>query len=147
MIFSIFISHCLQGLYRISGVQSKIQSLFITTLEKGKPWNADDEDEITITGAVKLAFKTLIEPLFTFALYDDLIEAACGLEMLLSMVLMSAVMKDEGQKILKLRGALAQLPTGNFQTAEVLFSHLRRYVIYCFLFSNNMINDGIFDDD
>ena len=122
-----------QGVYRISGVQSKIQALLVNTLEKGRPWNHDDEDEFTIAGAVKLAFKSLIEPLFTFALYDEFVEAASAYQSLMMLVQHTrrAEMRDEAEKMLKLRGALAQLPTAHFQAAEVLFSHLRRYVHAC----------------
>ncbi len=43
--------------------------------EKDKFINYEDEDMETITGAIKLALKSLSEPLFTFPLYDEFIEA------------------------------------------------------------------------
>jgi hypothetical protein len=69
-----FTSH--QGIYRLSGVSSKIQAFFTTTLEKQKSQSFDDEEVDTVTGALKLAFKTLTEPLFPFTMYHALI--ACS---------------------------------------------------------------------
>ena len=68
-----------QGLYRRSGVQSKIARLYSTSFEKDKHVNFEEEDIETLSGAIKYAFKQLTDPLFTHAQYEHFVDCASKL--------------------------------------------------------------------
>ncbi|GAV02294.1 hypothetical protein RvY_12883 [Ramazzottius varieornatus] len=68
-----------QGLYRVSGVNSKAMRLLQVSLENSEKFDLSDENEWelrTLTSAVKAYFRLLPEPLMTFRLHKPLIEAA-----------------------------------------------------------------------
>uniref|UniRef100_A0A8K9Y463 Rho GTPase activating protein 12a n=1 Tax=Oncorhynchus mykiss TaxID=8022 RepID=A0A8K9Y463_ONCMY len=93
------------GLYRVSGNLAVIQKLRFAVnhdekvnLEEGK-W----EDIHVITGALKMFFRELPEPLFTYGLFHDFVNS----------------ISEERVK---------QLPKPNQDTMQVLFKHLRRVI-------------------
>ncbi|XP_070583556.1 rho GTPase-activating protein 27-like [Erythrolamprus reginae] len=106
----------IDGLYRISGNLSTIQNLRHKVdhdehvdLDGGR-W----DDIHVITGALKLFFRELPEPLFPFSYFDRLIAAAKII--------------DSAKRRHHLREIVHSLPPANFNTARVLFQHLSRVV-------------------
>ncbi|XP_060547732.1 rho GTPase-activating protein 27 isoform X2 [Pantherophis guttatus] len=106
----------IDGLYRISGNLATIQNLRYKVdhdehldLDGGR-W----DDVHVITGALKLFFRELPEPLFPFSYFDRLIAAA--------------KMIDSAKRSHHLREIVYSLPAANFNTLRVLFQHLSRVV-------------------
>uniref|UniRef100_UPI00398F4301 rho GTPase-activating protein 27-like isoform X2 n=1 Tax=Pristiophorus japonicus TaxID=55135 RepID=UPI00398F4301 len=117
-----FVRQCIQtvekrgldidGLYRVSGNLAIIQKLRFkvnhdenVNLEEG-PW----DDVHVITGALKLFFRELPEPLFPFNYFDSFIGAM--------------KMGDPGQRLTYMKNLIHSLPAGNHDTMQVLFKHL-----------------------
>ncbi|XP_066497249.1 rho GTPase-activating protein 15 [Hoplias malabaricus] len=102
------------GIYRVSGNLSTIQKLrFIVDQEE--ELNLGDsqwEDIHVITGALKLFFRELPEPLFPFRFFDSFVEAI--------------KIKEQKQKIQALKKLVHQLPKPNHNTMKLLFHHLQR---------------------
>ena len=65
-----------QGLYRVSGSKTRIQSLFAAAFDKQKTPHLDEEDVETVTGLLKFGLQSLAEPLFTFDRFDGLVESS-----------------------------------------------------------------------
>lgn len=68
------------GIYRLSGTSSRVQALkraldtdFENTDVMSEEWSADIN---VVSGALKLWFRELPEPLLTYGLYHQFIEAA-----------------------------------------------------------------------
>ncbi|XP_026541877.1 rho GTPase-activating protein 27 isoform X1 [Notechis scutatus] len=106
----------IDGLYRISGNLATIQNLRYRVdhdeyldLDSGQ-W----DDVHVITGALKLFFRELPEPLFPFRFFNRLIAAA---EVI-----------DPAKRRHHLREVVHSLPPANFNTSRVLFQHLSRVV-------------------
>ncbi|XP_070988773.1 rho GTPase-activating protein 12-like isoform X6 [Oncorhynchus clarkii lewisi] len=104
------------GLYRVSGNLAVIQKLRFAVnhdekvnLEEGK-W----EDIHVITGALKMFFRELPEPLFTYGLFHDFVN--------------SIKIPDNKQRVQSIRERVKQLPKPNQDTMQVLFKHLRRVI-------------------
>ncbi|KAK9396709.1 rho GTPase-activating protein 27 [Crotalus adamanteus] len=104
------------GLYRISGNLATIQKLRYKVdhdehldLDGGR-W----DDVHVITGALKLFFRELPEPLFPFSYFDRLIAAAKTI--------------DPAKRRHDLREVVYSLPPANFNTTRVLFQHLSRVI-------------------
>ena len=65
----------MEGIFRISGVSSKIAE-YKKKFDKDKPVNfKEDEDIHVVCGILKLYFRELVDPLLTYSLYDSLLEA------------------------------------------------------------------------
>ncbi|KAL5012484.1 hypothetical protein ScPMuIL_011035 [Solemya velum] len=122
-----FISKCIetvetrglhdQGLYRLVGVNSKVQKLLSMGLGKRKidKLNLDDPAQFelkTITSAVKSYLRFLPEPLLTFRLHSDFISAA----------------KQESKtlRIHDIHILVHKLPEPNFDMLDLLIKHLKR---------------------
>ncbi|XP_067329982.1 rho GTPase-activating protein 12-like isoform X9 [Channa argus] len=105
------------GLYRVSGNLAIIQKLRYAVNHDEKVNLADPkwEDIHVTTGALKMYFRELPEPLFTYALFHDFINAIKMLDL-----------KQRAQGIKEL---VKQLPKPNHDTMQTLFKHLRK-VIY-----------------
>ncbi|KAK3719890.1 hypothetical protein RRG08_040189, partial [Elysia crispata] len=106
-----------QGLYRVVGVNSKVNNLLKVALDskKADKVNYDDPsvwETKTITSAVKSYLRTLPEPLMTFKLHENFIKAA----------------KQESKtlRILDVHKYVHQLPQSNFEMLDMLISHLKR---------------------
>ncbi|RUS85121.1 hypothetical protein EGW08_007126 [Elysia chlorotica] len=106
-----------QGLYRVVGVNSKVNNLLKVALDAKKADKVNYEDPSvwetkTITSAVKSYLRTLPEPLMTFKLHENFIKAA----------------KQESKtlRILDVHKYVHQLPQSNFEMLDMLISHLKR---------------------
>ncbi|KAL0966495.1 hypothetical protein UPYG_G00295950 [Umbra pygmaea] len=104
------------GLYRVSGNLAVIQKLRFAVnhdekvdLEDGK-W----EDIHVITGAMKMFFRELPEPLFTFSLFHDFVNAI--------------KIPDYKQRVQSVKELVKQMPRPNRDTMQVLFKHLRKVI-------------------
>uniref|UniRef100_A0A2C9JJM9 Rho GTPase-activating protein 15 n=1 Tax=Biomphalaria glabrata TaxID=6526 RepID=A0A2C9JJM9_BIOGL len=101
------------GLYRISGNMAEIQRLRCT-VEKDDNYNLyDDQWDIhVLTGALKLFFRELKEPVFPFNLYDRFTDA---------------IKKESRKEKLGLfKSAVGDLPRCNYHTLKELFQHLTK---------------------
>ncbi|XP_067932528.1 rho GTPase-activating protein 15-like isoform X4 [Watersipora subatra] len=99
------------GLYRISGNQAQIQKLRFL-VDSTDSYNLADYDVNVLTGALKLFFRELKEPLIPFELYDTL----------------STTIRDQDQtkKARTMKLQLSTMPTVNLDTLKFLFAHLVR---------------------
>ncbi|KAM9701114.1 rho GTPase-activating protein 15-like, partial [Menidia menidia] len=102
------------GIYRVSGNLAVIQKLRHKAdheeqldLEDGQ-W----EEIHVITGALKLFFRELPEPLFPFSCYDKFIAAI--------------QLPDPGLRLSYMRDLVRLLPLPNHRTMQLLLAHLRR---------------------
>ncbi|XP_067134409.1 rho GTPase-activating protein 26-like [Centruroides vittatus] len=106
-----------EGLYRLVGVNSKVNKLTQIALDKHKieKINLKDTNEWeikTITSALKNYFRNLAEPLLTFKLHSAFITAA--------------KQDNKLQKIADIHALVYQLPRRNFKMLELLVKHLCR---------------------
>ncbi|XP_075132897.1 rho GTPase-activating protein 27 [Leptodactylus fuscus] len=102
----------IDGLYRISGNLAVIQKLRYK-VDHGENLSLDDcrwDDVHVITGALKLFFRELPEPLFPYSHFDQFIEAI--------------KLSDQSQKIRRLKELVLSLPSPNLETIRLLFRHL-----------------------
>ncbi|KAH9524508.1 Rho GTPase-activating protein 12 [Bulinus truncatus] len=103
------------GLYRISGNLAEIQRLRCT-VDRDDSYNLYDEqwDVHVLTGALKMFFRELKEPVFPFSLYD---------------VFTDAIKKESRKdKLALFKSAVADLPRCNYHTLKELFQHLCKVV-------------------
>ncbi|XP_051980978.1 rho GTPase-activating protein 12-like isoform X3 [Xyrauchen texanus] len=104
------------GLYRVSGNLAVIQKLRFAVNHDEKV-NMDDnkwEDIHVTTGALKMFFRELPEPLFTYASFNDFVEAIKN--------------SDYKQRVQSIKDLIKQLPKPNHETMKVLFKHLKRVI-------------------
>ncbi|XP_014393265.1 PREDICTED: rho GTPase-activating protein 27 [Myotis brandtii] len=113
----------IDGLYRISGNLATIQKLRYKVsaderldLEDGR-W----EDVHVITGALKLFFRELPEPLFPFSHFRHSIR---------SPRFPSPELQDQAQRSRLVRSLVHTLPAPNHDTMRLLFQHLCRVIEY-----------------
>lgn len=105
----------IDGLYRVSGNLAVIQKLRFKAdhealdLEDGQ-W----EDVHVITGALKLFFRELPEPLFPYSHFNDFITAIRN--------------PDYKTKVSQMCELINSLPHANHDTMKLLFGHLRRVI-------------------
>ncbi|XP_071504927.1 rho GTPase-activating protein 26-like isoform X3 [Diadema antillarum] len=111
-----------QGLYRVVGVNSKVQRLTSLCLDKRKPQNVNLSDsgewEIkTITSALKNYFRNLPEPLMTYRLHEQLMQAA----------------KQESKtlRVNDIHGVIHQLPEPNLEMLDLIIGHLNKVASNC----------------
>ncbi|KAM4606038.1 rho GTPase-activating protein 12-like isoform 2-T2 [Polymixia lowei] len=104
----------IDGLYRVSGNLAVIQKLRFAVNHDEKV-DLDDsmwEDIHVTTGALKMFFRELPEPLFTYGSFNDFVNAIkCS---------------DYKQRVSSIKDLIKQLPKPNHDTMQVLFKHLRR---------------------
>ncbi|XP_066508207.1 rho GTPase-activating protein 12-like isoform X2 [Hoplias malabaricus] len=106
----------LDGLYRVSGNLAVIQKLRFAVNHDEK-LNLEDskwEDIHVTTGALKMFFRELPEPLFTYALFNDFVS--------------SIKIPEYKQKVQTVKDKVKQLPRPNHDTMQVLFKHLRKVI-------------------
>ncbi|XP_069588982.1 rho GTPase-activating protein 15 [Ranitomeya imitator] len=104
------------GLYRVSGNLSTIQKLRFVVNQEEK-LNLDDsqwEDIHVVTGALKMFFRELPDPLFPHSFFEQFVEAI--------------KLPERDRQIKTLRTLVKQLPPCNRDTMKVLFEHLRKIV-------------------
>ncbi|XP_037542177.1 rho GTPase-activating protein 15 [Nematolebias whitei] len=117
------------GIYRVSGNLATIQKLrFIVDQEEDLDLDSSQWEDIhVITGALKLFFRELPEPLFPFRFFQQFVDVI--------------KIKESKQKIQALKKLIQQLPKPNHDTMKLLFSHLQR-VLACSQ-KNLMSSQGI----
>uniref|UniRef100_A0A8C3G680 Rho GTPase activating protein 12a n=1 Tax=Cyclopterus lumpus TaxID=8103 RepID=A0A8C3G680_CYCLU len=101
---------CVDGLYRVSGNLAIIQKLRFVVNHDETVNLADEkwEDIHVTTGALKMYFRELPEPLFTYALFHDFV--------------------NYKQRVQSIKDLIRQLPKPNHDTMQALFKHLRRVI-------------------
>ncbi|XP_053568601.1 rho GTPase-activating protein 15 [Bombina bombina] len=105
------------GIYRVSGNLSTIQKLRFVVNQEEK-LNLDDsqwEDVHVVTGALKMFFRELPEPLFPFCFFEQFVEAI--------------KIQDNDLRCENYEEYCEKLPTSNHDTMKTLFEHLRKIVI------------------
>ncbi|XP_023370798.1 rho GTPase-activating protein 15 [Otolemur garnettii] len=104
------------GIYRVSGNLATIQKLrFIVNQEE--KLNLDDsqwEDIHVVTGALKMFFRELPEPLFPYSFFERFVEAIKK--------------QDNNTRIETIKSLVQKLPPPNRDTMKVLFGHLTKIV-------------------
>ncbi|XP_012581481.1 PREDICTED: rho GTPase-activating protein 27 [Condylura cristata] len=106
----------IDGLYRISGNLATIQKLRHRA-DHDERLDLDDgrwEDVHVITGALKLFFRELPEPLFPFSHFPQFMAAI--------------KLQDQAQRIRCVRDLVRSLPAPNHDTLRLLFQHLCRVI-------------------
>ncbi|XP_062843577.1 rho GTPase-activating protein 12a isoform X2 [Trichomycterus rosablanca] len=106
----------LDGLYRVSGNLAVIQKLRFAVNHDEKFNLADSkwEDVHVTTGALKMFFRELPEPLFTYAYFNDFVNAIKN--------------PDYNQKVQAVKDLIKQLPRPNQDTMQALFKHLTKVI-------------------
>ncbi|XP_026171478.1 rho GTPase-activating protein 12 [Mastacembelus armatus] len=107
----------IDGLYRVSGNLAVIQKLrFKADHEELDLEDGQWEDVHVITGALKLFFRELPEPLFPFSHFNEFIDAI--------------KISDGTTKFNHIQSLVKSLPHANHDTMKRLFGHLRRVIKY-----------------
>uniref|UniRef100_A0AAX7SIL9 Rho GTPase activating protein 12a n=1 Tax=Astatotilapia calliptera TaxID=8154 RepID=A0AAX7SIL9_ASTCA len=106
------------GLYRVSGNLAVIQKLRFAVNHDEKVNLSDGkwEDIHVTTGALKMFFRELPEPLFTYSLFHDFVSAI--------------KISDHKHRVQSIKELVRQLPKPNHDTMQALFKHLRKVVDY-----------------
>lgn len=111
----------IKGIYRMSGVKSKVESLCSKFEKDPDSVNLDDEHPNVISNVLKLYLRQLPEPLLSFKLYSSFIQVAKDN--------MGNVLNEE-DTVNKLGDLASQLPYSNFKTCAMLIHHLSRIASY-----------------
>uniref|UniRef100_G3PES8 Rho GTPase-activating protein 42 n=1 Tax=Gasterosteus aculeatus aculeatus TaxID=481459 RepID=G3PES8_GASAC len=102
------------GLYRIGGVNSKVQKLLTTVFSSRAPVDIDLDpdtwDNKTITSGLKTYLRCLSEPLMTFKLHKDFILAVKS--------------DDQNYRVCAVHALVHKLPDRNKEMLELLIKHL-----------------------
>ncbi|XP_062413806.1 LOW QUALITY PROTEIN: rho GTPase-activating protein 12-like [Pungitius pungitius] len=104
------------GLYRVSGNLAIIQKLrFAVNHDEKVNLNDEKWEDIHVTtGALKMFFRELPEPLFTYTFFHDFVGAIKN--------------SDYKQRVQSIKDLVRQLPKPNQDTMQVLFKHLRKVI-------------------
>ncbi|XP_037549763.1 rho GTPase-activating protein 12b [Nematolebias whitei] len=106
----------LDGLYRVSGNLAVVQKLRFAVNHDEHVDLSDSkwEDIHVTTGALKMFFRELPEPLFTYGFFNDFMNAIkCS---------------DYKQRVNFVKDLIKKLPKPNHDTMQALFKHLRRVI-------------------
>ncbi|XP_055208963.1 rho GTPase-activating protein 12 isoform X5 [Gorilla gorilla gorilla] len=105
----------IDGIYRVSGNLAVIQKLrFAVNHDEKLDLNDSKWEDIhVITGALKMFFRELPEPLFTFNHFNDFV---------------NAIKQEPRQRVAAVKDLIRQLPKPNQDTMQILFRHLRRVI-------------------
>ncbi|KAM4828198.1 rho GTPase-activating protein 42 isoform 3-T3 [Thomomys bottae] len=102
------------GLYRIGGVNSKVQKLMSTTFSPKSPPDIDIDVELwdnkTITSGLKNYLRCLAEPLMTYKLHKDFILAVKS--------------DDQNYRVEAVHALVHKLPEKNRDMLDILIKHL-----------------------
>ncbi|XP_006158340.1 rho GTPase-activating protein 12 isoform X3 [Tupaia chinensis] len=103
------------GIYRVSGNLAVIQKLrFAVNHDEKLDLNDSKWEDIhVITGALKMFFRELPEPLFTFNHFNDFV---------------NAIKQEPRQRVAAVKELIRQLPKPNQDTMQILFRHLKRVI-------------------
>uniref|UniRef100_UPI0037E8F68F rho GTPase-activating protein 12b isoform X4 n=1 Tax=Semicossyphus pulcher TaxID=241346 RepID=UPI0037E8F68F len=104
------------GLYRVSGNLAVIQKLrFAINHDETVDLNDSKWEDIHVTtGALKMFFRELPEPLFSYGSFNDFVNAIKS--------------SDYKQRLNSIKDLIKKLPKPNHDTMQVLFKHLRRVI-------------------
>lgn len=118
-----FVVHCIEaienkglyhdGIYRVSGNQAEIQSIRCKIDQQQSNSLDDVQDVNVLTGALKLFFRELQEPLIPFEVFDEMTRA---LEL------------EPKEKLAKIQSCINKLPECRLHTFAKLIIHLRRVI-------------------
>ncbi|XP_051022234.1 rho GTPase-activating protein 15 [Acomys russatus] len=104
------------GIYRVSGNLATIQKLRFAVNQEEK-LNLDDsqwEDIHVVTGALKMFFRELSEPLFPYSFFERFVEAIKK--------------QDSNVRTETIKSLVRSLPAPNHDTIKILFGHLTKIV-------------------
>ncbi|XP_065098783.1 rho GTPase-activating protein 27 isoform X2 [Paramisgurnus dabryanus] len=104
----------IDGLYRVSGNLAVIQKLRFKADHEDLDLDEGNWDIHVITGALKLFFRELQEPLFPYNFFNEFIS---GIKM-----------ADYYKKLSHMKNLVQHLPASNHDTMEALFRHLRKVI-------------------
>ncbi|XP_020639887.3 rho GTPase-activating protein 15 isoform X1 [Pogona vitticeps] len=102
------------GIYRVSGNLATIQKLRFVVNQEEK-LNLDDsqwEDIHVVTGALKMFFRELPEPLFPYCFFEQFVEVI--------------KIQDYTNRVKAVRNLVQKLPRPNYDTMKILFQHLQK---------------------
>ncbi|XP_074857637.1 rho GTPase-activating protein 15 [Carettochelys insculpta] len=102
------------GIYRVSGNLATIQKLRFVVNQEEK-LNLDDsqwEDIHVVTGALKMFFRELPEPLFPYCFFEQFLEAIKN--------------PDNNTRVKSIKCLVQKLPRPNRDTMKILFDHLKK---------------------
>lgn len=102
------------GLYRISGNAAQIQKIRFEVAQRRYTVLGQEKEIHNLTGALKLFFRELKEPLIPFDNYKEFIYAT------------GSEYRKANQQADKLMKAVNKLPTENYETLMILMEHLLR---------------------
>uniref|UniRef100_A0A3P9NRD0 Rho GTPase activating protein 9 n=1 Tax=Poecilia reticulata TaxID=8081 RepID=A0A3P9NRD0_POERE len=107
------------GIYRVSGNLAVIQKLrfLVDHEEKLNLDESEWEDIHVVTGALKLFFRELPEPLVPYGFFTDIVE--------------TVKMSDHMDKVDRLKCLVLNMPPPNHNTLEFMCRHLRRVLERC----------------
>ncbi|GIZ03446.1 rho GTPase-activating protein 15 [Caerostris extrusa] len=121
-----FVSTCIEviedkeltadGLYRASGNLSQVQKIRIHVNQDDYSCLTDEEDVHVLTGALKMFFREMKEPLFPFNMFDKFLNAIA--------------LPDASSKLEALKKLVHKMPEPNHETLRVLLEHLLRVTEY-----------------
>uniref|UniRef100_A0AAQ5Z0C7 Rho GTPase activating protein 12 n=1 Tax=Amphiprion ocellaris TaxID=80972 RepID=A0AAQ5Z0C7_AMPOC len=106
----------IDGLYRVSGNLAVIQKLrFAVNHDEKVDLNDSKWEDIHVTtGALKMFFRELPEPLFTYGSFNDFVNGPLH--------------RYTIQRVNSVKDLIKKLPKPNHDTMQVLFKHLRRVI-------------------
>ncbi|XP_042218533.1 uncharacterized protein LOC121863788 isoform X7 [Homarus americanus] len=102
------------GLYRISGNAAQIQKIRFEVAQRNYTILSREKEIHNLSGALKLFFRELKEPLIPFDNYQDFIQAT------------GSEYRKMNQQADKLTKAVNKLPQENYDTLKLLLQHLLR---------------------
>ncbi|PRD22190.1 UNVERIFIED_CONTAM: Rho GTPase-activating protein 15 [Trichonephila clavipes] len=121
-----FVSTCIEvieekeltadGLYRASGNLSQVQKIRIHVNQDDYSCLKEEDDVHVLTGALKMFFREMKEPLFPFSMFDKFLNAIA--------------LPDANSKLEALKKLVHKMPEPNFGTLKVLLEHLLRVTEY-----------------
>ncbi|XP_058049588.1 rho GTPase-activating protein 15 isoform X2 [Ahaetulla prasina] len=102
------------GIYRVSGNLATIQKLRFVVNQEEK-LNLDDsqwEDIHVVTGALKMFFRELPEPLFPYCFFEQFVEAI--------------KIQEHDSQVKAIKDLVQRLPRPNYDTMNLVFAHLQK---------------------
>ncbi|KAF8784538.1 rho GTPase-activating protein 15-like [Argiope bruennichi] len=121
-----FVSTCIEvieekeltadGLYRASGNLSQVQKIRMHVNQDDYSCLKEEEDVHVLTGALKMFFREMKEPLFPFNMFEKFMNAIA--------------LPDAISKLEALKKLVQKMPEPNYETLKVLLKHLLRVTEY-----------------
>ncbi|CAH8487583.1 unnamed protein product [Heterobilharzia americana] len=102
------------GIYRLNGNGATIQKLRCAVNQYNYSLNSDKWSLEVLTGALKLFFRELKEPLITFKIYPEVAQLLANKNM------------ASDKKAAKMRDLINSMPAPHVNTSRILFHHLYR---------------------